>query len=95
MSLDGVIYVVRLFEVQIEDIKIIENRKITWPKLLDEQKVHSVDGILVLYDVTNGKSVTEIPELLCKSRLVPVLNTARSSISGDAPTRCPTCCRFP
>ena len=67
MSLDGVIYIVRLFEVMINDLTINDSTKITWPKLLNEESPPSIDGILVLYDVTNGESVIQIPDVLCKS----------------------------
>ncbi|KAF7511909.1 hypothetical protein GJ744_003142 [Endocarpon pusillum] len=64
MSLDGVIYIVRLCELMINDITITDSTKITWPKLLSEEGPPSIDGILVLYDVTNEESVIEIPHVL-------------------------------
>jgi hypothetical protein len=67
MALDGVVYVVRLREVLIDDITIDESRKITWPKLFDEENVPPIDGALILYDVTNGESVIEVPDVLCES----------------------------
>ncbi len=67
MALDGVIYIVRLFEVMINDITIDDNTEITWPKLSDVQSPPSIDGVLVLYDVTNGKSIIEVPEVLGQS----------------------------
>lgn len=68
MSLDGVVYVVRLFEVLINAIAINDSGNITWPKLVDEQNSSSVDGVLMLYDVTNEESVIKIPDILSKSQ---------------------------
>jgi GTPase SAR1 family protein len=68
MSLDGVIYVVRLFETVVGDITISDSNNITWPDLINEENPLPVDGVLLLYDVTNGESVLEIPEILCESR---------------------------
>jgi hypothetical protein len=67
MALDGVVYVVRLLEVLIDDITIDESKKITWPKLFDEENGPTIDGALILYDVTNGESVIEVPNVLCES----------------------------
>ena len=67
MSLDGVIYIVRLFELQVDDITIDESRRVVWPKLVDIPKQPSLDGVLILYDVTDEESVNEIPDILCKS----------------------------
>ena len=67
MSLDGVIYIVRLFEILVDDITINDSRRITWPKLIEIPKQPSVDGVLMLYDVTDEESINEIPDILCKS----------------------------
>jgi hypothetical protein len=67
MSLDGVVYVVRLYEVLIDDITIADTGRIAWPQQIGNEKLPAVDGVLVLYDVTDGESVAEIPDILCKS----------------------------
>jgi hypothetical protein len=72
MSLDGVIYVVRLFEVLIEDVTINGSGIVRWPRFVDDEKLPPVDGVLMLYDATDEASVNEIPDILCKSD-VPVL----------------------
>ncbi len=61
------IYVVRLCEVLIDDITITDSSNITWPTLFDEEKLPHIDGVLILYDVTNGDSVIEIPDILGES----------------------------
>jgi N-glycosylase/DNA lyase len=67
MALDDDVYVVRLLEVLIDDITIDESRQITWPKLFGEENVPTIHGALILYDVTNGESVIEVPDVLCES----------------------------
>jgi hypothetical protein len=66
MSLDGVVYVVRLFELLLNDIVSDKNRAITWPNLIDDQELPPIDGLLILYDITNEASVNEIPDALRK-----------------------------
>jgi hypothetical protein len=64
MSLDDVVYLVRLVEISLEDIIVTEGNQIKWPKSLKGVDVPPVDGVLALYDVTNQESITGIPDLL-------------------------------
>ncbi|KAL9113250.1 MAG: hypothetical protein Q9227_002585 [Pyrenula ochraceoflavens] len=64
MSLDGVIYLVRLLEVSIEEVTITDNRRVAWPSTISDRDMPSVDGALVLYDVTNPESISDIPPVL-------------------------------
>ena len=66
MFLDGVIYVVRLTEVALDDIKVFDRRRVTWPNYVITKETDRIDGVLVLYDVTDQDSVTEVPEVLRK-----------------------------
>jgi hypothetical protein len=93
MSLDGVIYVVRLFEVMIDEIRINENRTITWPRVIEDEKVPAIDGVLILYDVTNEESVTEVPDVLCKSGPTRKMGTGMTFL--DVLARYPISCHFP
>lgn len=88
MSLDGVIYVVRLFEVMTNDITIKDSTEITWPKLLNGESPPSINGILMLYDVTNGESIIEIPDVLCKSSSTHIFEH-QSSMSTHCLTKKP------
>ena len=64
MSLDGVIYLVRLLEVSLEDVTVADDRRIRWPNRVSDRDIPSVDGALVLYDVTNPDSISEVPDVL-------------------------------
>lgn len=64
MSIDGVVYNVRLVKVAAGTLEIRGDRTISWPKDIGEQAMPSVDGSLVLYDVTNNSSINKVPELL-------------------------------
>jgi|ERR1700722_10799912 hypothetical protein len=64
MSLDDVVYLVRLVEMPLDAIVITESNRINWPKSLKGIDVPPVDGVLALYDVTNQQSISGIPDLL-------------------------------
>ncbi len=64
MSIDGVVYNVRLLEIAPGTVEIKGDRTIRWPKVLDDRAMPSVDGALTLYDVTNASSIDKVPELL-------------------------------
>src|SRR5271167_3897952 len=64
MSLDDVVYLVRLVEMSLDAIVITESNRINWPKSLKGVEVPPVDGVLALYDVTNQQSINGIPDLL-------------------------------
>ena len=81
MSLDGVVYEVQLFEVETDDITIRDSTEIIWPQLIGEDNQPPIDGILILYDVTNGESVIKIPDVLCELASTPCIMNAASSIS--------------
>ncbi len=64
MSLDDVVYTVRLVEMSLDDIDRIDHDRIKWPRSLDGLEVPHVDGVLALYDVTHQESFDQIPEIL-------------------------------
>lgn len=72
MSLDGIIYLVRLLEISMEEIIIDDDRKVRWPRIVSDRNMPSVDGVLVLYDVTNPESIQGVPEILGKCCSEPV-----------------------
>ena len=64
MSLDLVIYLVKLIEISLDDIAISSRGRITWPSTIDERPIPPIDGIMILYDVTNRASVSNFKALL-------------------------------
>ncbi|KAI9665976.1 MAG: hypothetical protein M1821_003911 [Bathelium mastoideum] len=74
MSLDGRVYVVRLFELGFDQVEFggnEEDENIVWPEKVGDLVMPKVDGTLVLYDVTNQKSLAEVPGVL-KNEHTPV-----------------------
>jgi|SRR2546423_1598706 len=67
MSLDDVVYLVRLVEITLDDIVLTNGNQIRWPKTLKGVELPPVDGVCALYDVTNQDSITGIPDLLRES----------------------------
>ena len=69
MSVDGQIYVVRLFELGFDQVEFGGNDEddgIVWPEELGDLALPRIDGALTLYDVTNQKSLAEVPGVLSK-----------------------------
>ncbi len=67
MALDGVVYLVRLIEIQLDSISITTDYQINWPQVGSEQGTMRIDGALALYDVLNEESLACVPELLSES----------------------------
>ena len=63
MSIDGCVHPVRLVEVDTSSIEIDDEQRIKWPDYVSDAVQH-VHGALVLYDVMNRDSITNVPELL-------------------------------
>lgn len=66
VSLEGTVSVLRLYEFQLNNIKISEDCSIIWPRLAEDEVTHRVDGALVLFDVMDQTSLYEVTELLSK-----------------------------
>jgi hypothetical protein len=71
MSMEGVIYVVRLLEITMNDVRVNNCGKIVWPPSVSDQVMPAVDGVLALYDVTDSKSAAGFPGILSKCRNHP------------------------
>ncbi|OJI87098.1 hypothetical protein ASPTUDRAFT_116096 [Aspergillus tubingensis CBS 134.48] len=63
MSLDGTVYLVRLMEIDTLEITIGSNGEVNWP-LLGSDSPPTVDGVLILLDMTQPASFPEFTELL-------------------------------
>ena len=66
MMLDGVVYLVRLLEIELDTIHITADQQIEWPTTVTDQPTTRVDGALTLYDVMNKDSLAHLPELISK-----------------------------
>lgn len=63
VSLEGLISVVRLIELSVEDVEV-KNNKLLWPDTVGDESVPPVDGALVMYSVLDPSSVASLPPLL-------------------------------
>jgi len=63
MSLEGDVFLISLLEVPMEEIEVVGDQ-IYWPDMLEDVEMPQVDGILVVCDVTERRSVKDIPKLL-------------------------------
>lgn len=67
VSLEGVISIVRLIELQLEDVTITEDCSICWPTEIGDQSVPRIDGALVMCDVMDQSSMSKAHGILSKS----------------------------
>lgn len=64
MSVDHVAYTVNLIELDLEAFDMPVNGRIQFPKQIDGLYVlPRLDGVLLLYDVMNSASATDIPQV--------------------------------
>ncbi|KAK2791181.1 hypothetical protein FQN51_002256 [Onygenales sp. PD_10] len=87
MSLDGTIYLVRLLEIASHKITFDENGCIVWPKFIGEQELPIIDGVLVLFDSFDPRSVAQFPRIfsaLPKSTIPFIVVACRCE--GQVPT---------
>jgi GTPase SAR1 family protein len=64
MSVDNIIYTVSLVELDLESFDVGSDRRVQWPKQINGQVVPRMDGALILYDVMNRDSITDLPQTL-------------------------------
>lgn len=64
VSLEGVVSVLRLLEIQISDLTINAERDIVWPRTVGGQSTPPVDGVFVLYNVMDEQSLSRVPNVL-------------------------------
>lgn len=69
MSLDGAVYIVRLLEIDLKQVAIDRDRRISWPRVGRDDSVPTVDGALLLYDSTQPNKLSETTEMLGMFRL--------------------------
>lgn len=63
MSLDGSIYMVRLLEIDLQQVTIAPDGQIMWPRMGRDDSATVVDGALLLHDSTQPDKLAETSEL--------------------------------
>ncbi len=65
LSLDGRAYVLRLVELQLDELEIDDYEPLQWPSTIDDDMaMPRIDGILTLYDVMDKDSLGQVPAVL-------------------------------
>ncbi|KAI7920322.1 hypothetical protein M0657_003210 [Pyricularia oryzae] len=64
LDLDGSALRATFLEVDTEFLEVEEKQPIHWPKQINGHMVPRIDGVLVLYDVTNKESLRELPPIM-------------------------------
>ncbi|KAJ9664884.1 hypothetical protein H2201_004936 [Coniosporium apollinis] len=81
LSLDGSTYVVRLIELQLDDLDIDDNEPLQWPSTIDDDMtMPRIDGALTLYDVMDKDSLGQVPGAL--NQLKPAAATATEAAAA-------------
>ncbi|MCJ1313387.1 hypothetical protein MMC25_007065 [Agyrium rufum] len=74
MSLEGELFLVGLIEMHLDEFDLNDNG-FQWPEKLGSTPIPKIDGVLVLYDVTESKSTGPVPRLLhvCSKNAIPCM----------------------
>ena len=64
VSLEGEISIVRLFELDLEDVEVTAEQRVRWPEKVGGESTPGIDGVLALYDVMDQTSISPMPTLL-------------------------------
>ena len=67
VSLEGKLYVVRLFELDLDQLDMTTSQALVWPQILGKEHISTVDGVLALFDVRDRSSIQPIPAILSES----------------------------
>ena len=65
-SLEGLISVIRLVEIDVEDVEV-EAESLIWPESVGDQPIPAIDGVLLMYNVLEPGSTAPLPPLLSMS----------------------------
>ena len=69
ISVKGGDYIVRLLETGIDDVDWDdEDETVNWPETIDDKMMPRIDGALVLYNIKDGSSLENVPEMLSELR---------------------------
>lgn len=62
IQIDNVTFSIMLFELDLEYFDVDPERQIKWPKQIEGSIMPRVDGVLLLFDVTDRESIAELPQ---------------------------------
>ncbi|CAZ84425.1 unnamed protein product [Tuber melanosporum] len=85
MTVERSLCTVKLVEVNLAKLDL-DSQQLVWPRAMDGQRLPFVDGVLILYDVTNPASIANLPESL-DAFARAALPTLVVSCKCDAPQR--------
>ena len=63
MSLEGEVFLINLLEMPLSSVDVTD-QVVTWPGSVGDVEVSRPDGVLALYDVTDKRSMSQVPMLL-------------------------------
>ena len=64
VSLEGSISLLRLLKINVNDVELAPGHRSHWPERVGDVPTPRIDGVLVLYDVTDESSIDQIPDLV-------------------------------
>lgn len=64
VSLEGSIFLLRLLKINVNDVELAPGHRSHWPERVGDVPTPRIDGVLVLYDVTDESSIDQIPDLV-------------------------------
>lgn len=73
VSLEGVVSLLRIYEFNIFDVDITSEAAPQWPHPLGEDNPSQIDGVMLIYSISDASSTKPIPPLLRKSACLTVL----------------------
>ncbi|PWW72005.1 ras GEF [Tuber magnatum] len=85
MTVERSLCTVKLVEMDLAKLDL-DSQQLVWPRTVDGQRLPFVDGVLILYDVTNPASIAKLPESLDVFAKA-ALPTLVVSCKCDAPQR--------
>lgn len=77
VSLEGVVSVLRLLEIQISEVFIDSEQAVVWPRTVGDQYTPHIDGALVLYDIMDQRSLNRVSYILSESAGLHTLSCHR------------------
>lgn len=104
MSLDGLVYIVRLLEIDLKRVTFDQDLNIVWPGSTKRSTAPRIDGVLLLHDATHPEKLERTIELAgmndsSNERRVDMVDFATDRCSATRPclaalSDCDPCAHF-